>query len=70
MSRSPRKNLRTAAQALRAFREVCDRHPEAADEVQKALGTAKMAKLYAAIPVVETAADTLDSHSQLPTGGE
>lgn len=38
MSRSPRQVLRTAAEALDAVHELCERYPDARAEITSALG--------------------------------
>ncbi len=57
MSRSPRKLLRTAAQALEALHTVWERYPEARAEAEQTLGPGQMAQLAGARQAVVRAAD-------------
>ncbi|MBX9854972.1 MAG: hypothetical protein K2Y26_05585 [Gemmatimonadaceae bacterium] len=57
MSKSPRRLLRRAADALRELEDVRARHPEAEAELEAALGREGLAELDAAVAVVRAAAD-------------
>ena len=60
MSRSPRRNLRMAADALADLAEVCARYPEARAELVAAIGEDLMREIEAARAAIERAAAQLD----------
>lgn len=60
VSRSPRKLLRTAAQALDDLAATWARHPESRTEAVRALGADGVARLEAAVATVRAAAEGLD----------
>lgn len=61
MSRSPRRLLRRASEALDALRDVQTRYPDARAELDAALGTDGTARLAEAAAVIRAAADALQA---------
>lgn len=64
MSRSPRKLLRGAAQALNALRDVWDRYPDARREAEMILGADRVLEVERARRLVVEAADALEAEPE------
>ncbi len=60
MSKSPRRLLRRAADALNDLQRVIVEHPDAAAELTRTLGVAENARLMSAIEVVQRSAAQLE----------
>jgi hypothetical protein len=67
VSRSPRRRLQTAAETLEALLDLCERYPDAREEITRAVGGPDaLAVLQEARQLLRRGADTLPTKAEMP----